>query len=295
MAAENPLSSGEASAYPQTEGFAPFEYPSFSPERGDPSVKTWYRIYGELKPGVSRPLILLHGGPGVATPVLAPAMENVILPALQPDHPIVMYDQIGCGRSTHLPNRKGDKEFWVPELFVAELDNLVKHLGVRDQDSGFDLLGHSWGAQVSSRYAVFASTSTPEHAPRLNKVILSSPTCRWKDFWRTRDEGLKQLPQKMQDDVHRGIAEGNVHSPEYMAALLEYLHLFLARNAPGPWQERINAIAYGLRDNIVYQVILGTDPLNPIGTMNGKKPTSSTATCLWTSAMTDCTAYYSVW
>lgn len=49
------------------------------------------------------------------------------------------YDQIGCGRSTDLPEKLGDEAFWSVELFVAELDNL----GLRE--TGFHLLGQSWG------------------------------------------------------------------------------------------------------------------------------------------------------
>lgn len=53
------------------------------------------------------------------------------------------YDQIGCGRSTHLPEKLGDEAFWSVELFVRELDNLIYYLGLRE--TGFHLLGQSWG------------------------------------------------------------------------------------------------------------------------------------------------------
>lgn len=56
--------------------------------------------------------------------------------------PIVFYDQIGNGESTHIKDKPAD--FWNPELFMDELDNLLKHLGIYEN---FDLLGHSWGGK----------------------------------------------------------------------------------------------------------------------------------------------------
>jgi pimeloyl-ACP methyl ester carboxylesterase len=53
----------------------------------------------------------------------------------------VLYDQVGCGRSSHFPEKRLDTDFWTPELFVAELDSLLSHLGIADD---FDLLGQSW-------------------------------------------------------------------------------------------------------------------------------------------------------
>ena len=55
--------------------------------------------------------------------------------------PVVLYDQLGCGESSHFREKRLDTEFWTPELFMAELDNLLDHLGIA---SDFDLLGQSW-------------------------------------------------------------------------------------------------------------------------------------------------------
>jgi len=57
-----------------------------------------------------------------------------------PRIPIVFYDQLGNGESSHCPGVP--KEFWTPELFMDELDNLLQSLGIYDD---FDLIGHSWG------------------------------------------------------------------------------------------------------------------------------------------------------
>jgi L-proline amide hydrolase len=43
------------------------------------------------------------------------------------DVPLVFYDQIGNGLSMHLPEKKGDEEFWTDDLFHAELTNLLRN------------------------------------------------------------------------------------------------------------------------------------------------------------------------
>ncbi|KAK6828338.1 proline-specific peptidase [Apiospora arundinis] len=65
--------------------------------------------------------------------------------------PVVFYDQIGCGRSTHLRDRMKDDSFWTFDLFIAELDNLIDHLQLRDR--GFYLLGQSWGGMLAGMFA----------------------------------------------------------------------------------------------------------------------------------------------
>lgn len=56
---------------------------------------------------------------------------------------MILYDQIGNGASSHRPD--APKDFWVPELFMDEIDNLTKALGVQDD---FDIIGQSWGGTV---------------------------------------------------------------------------------------------------------------------------------------------------
>jgi pimeloyl-ACP methyl ester carboxylesterase len=47
--------------------------------------------------------------------------------------PVIMYDQLGCGNSTHLQEKNGDGTFWTISLFLSELDNLLRHLGIQDE------------------------------------------------------------------------------------------------------------------------------------------------------------------
>ncbi|MEJ8641978.1 alpha/beta fold hydrolase [Streptomyces sp. MS1.HAVA.3] len=104
--------------------------------------RTWYRITGT--PGGERPaVVVLHGGPGSTHDYL------LSLAALADEGwPVVHYDQLGSGGSTRLPDRGAD--FWTVELFEAELDNLLRELGVADD---YVLLGQSWGGMLAARHA----------------------------------------------------------------------------------------------------------------------------------------------
>ena len=112
---------------------------------GSETYETWYTTTKSPSPSSSnRPLVLLHGGPGCSHHYL------LSLLSLSETHniPLVFYDQLGNGLSTHLPNAPAS--FWNPDLFMDELENLLKHLGI---ENDFDLLGHSWGGMLASQFA----------------------------------------------------------------------------------------------------------------------------------------------
>ncbi len=115
-----------------TEGFAPF--------RGH---QTWYRVTGDLKTGKT-PLVILHGGPGASHDYT----DRMKLIANQ-GRAVVHYDQLGCGKSTHLKDKGVD--FWTVQLFLDELDSLLDHLGIR---GAYHLLGQSWGGMLGAEHAV---------------------------------------------------------------------------------------------------------------------------------------------
>lgn len=101
--------------------------------------KTWYKVYGTLTPS-TRPLICLNGGPGCPYFYLEPIGAL----AREGSFPVIFYDQLGSGNSTHLPEKAGAEEFWTAQLFLDELDNLIAKLDIRR----YDLLGQSWGGML---------------------------------------------------------------------------------------------------------------------------------------------------
>ncbi|KAJ7145722.1 proline iminopeptidase [Mycena epipterygia] len=116
---------------------------NLSPEGTIPFVvdgetcETWYKIFRDLSNRTQPPLTGLHDEPGMAHDYLVP-QEN-----LSATRAVILYDQIGNSRSTHLPGKS--QSFWTIDLFfIDELANLItgKHF---ELEGGFYLLGHSWG------------------------------------------------------------------------------------------------------------------------------------------------------
>ena len=99
-------------------GSAPFVY------QGE-TYSTWYKVVGDPKSG-HRPLVTLHGGPGMSHHYMLPHAQLHALYGV----PVVFYDQIGIGRSTHLRDKPA--EFWTMDLFMDELDNMLDRSGIRD-------------------------------------------------------------------------------------------------------------------------------------------------------------------
>ncbi|KAF0320349.1 peptidase tricorn interacting factor 1 [Colletotrichum asianum] len=140
------------------EGLIPFHHESFP---SDFHSQTWYKIIGDRN-SEHPPLIVLHGGPGYTHHYLKPTFQ---LFARQTSTPVVFYDQIGNGNSTHIRDRRLDEAFWNVDLFVAELQNLVAKLGLQ---GGFSLYGHSWGAMLALKYVAMRQPQG------LQKIVLGS-------------------------------------------------------------------------------------------------------------------------
>lgn len=228
------------------EGYAIFTNASLP---ADKECRTWYRIVGDLSAG--RPLVLLHGGPGSGHKGATLCFDAY---PVMTGTPVVYYDQLGCGNSTRLPEKKGDTSFWTPALFVAELDNLLRHLGIRDS---FDLLGHSWGAKLAAKYAV----SEEQTGSGLRRMILSSGTANQTDLIQSVKDDIEAMPRETQDLIHKCIAEGREHEHEYQLALWGFckkrISSKILRPDPGEF-----VIAPFVPDDVVYSTMLGKDPFH---------------------------------
>lgn len=124
-----------------------------------PGGKVWYRIMGS---GDRTPLMLLHGGPG------GRSCGFTVLTELAADRPLILYDQLGSGRS----EQPDDPALWRTERFVDELAAVRQQLHL----DRVHLLGHSWGGALAVEYLL---TKKPAG---IVSVVLSSPlisTPRW--------------------------------------------------------------------------------------------------------------------
>jgi proline-specific peptidase len=119
----------DTSGISYTDGRVPFK-----------GYSTWYRIYGGAGQPGRLPLLCLHGGPGGCYDLLEPLKAMVAT-----GRRVIFYDQLGCGLSS-LP--EPHPEMWTVELYVEEVDNIRRALGL----DRIHLFGHSWGGILVPRF-----------------------------------------------------------------------------------------------------------------------------------------------
>ena len=155
----------------------------FSPAGVDKPCITYCKVFGDLGAGTKRPLVVVHGGPGMCHDYLLPIADLAV-----GGRPVVFYDQLGGGRSTHLSERNGDTAFWTVQLFIDELHNLLDHLGIHDC---YDILGQSWGGMLGAEYA----TTRPKG---LRRLVISNSPASMKLWVETANRLRLELPKDVQ-------------------------------------------------------------------------------------------------
>ena len=210
--------------------------------------ETWYRVTGDLASDKS-PVFILHGGPGAAH-------DYVDAYKLLADdgRAVVHYDQLGCGNSTLLPHKGGD--FWTPQLFVDELENLIDHLGQR---AGFHVLGQSWGGMLGAEYGARRPVGLK------SLVIANSPASM--ALWTS--EAMRQrsdMPQNIQDALNKHEAAGTYSDPEYQKATMWVYERHVCRVVPFP-PEVTASFDQVARNPTVYNVMNGPNEFFVIGTL----------------------------
>lgn len=123
--------------------------------------------------GKGEPIIFLHGGPG--------GTQEFFLPHVNPlaqDFRLVLYDQIGCGKSD-----KDKEDNYSIDSEVENLESLRKALGVEK----LNLFGESWGSILALSYAA-------KYPTKINKIILTAAIGLTKEGYKTfQKEVLKKL------------------------------------------------------------------------------------------------------
>ncbi|KAI1130604.1 Alpha/Beta hydrolase protein [Nemania abortiva] len=215
-----------------------------APGAGKP-CSTWYKVVGKLE---VPPLIALHGGPGAGHEY----METPVDLYEQHGIPIVLYDQVGCGRSTHFREKHGDAGFWTMDLFVAELDNLIDHLRLRDV--GFSLLGRSWGGILAGAYAC-------RRPKGLKKLIIAGGPASMPLYM----EGCKQLLASFLP------TKGDYESEEFTKASAVFYARHFCRLDPFP-----EAIQIGFQllkeDPTAYLTMQGPSEFTIVGSFKDWEP-----------------------
>jgi L-proline amide hydrolase len=218
--------------------------------------RTWYRVEGDLGTGGLAPLVVLHGGPGAAHDYLEPVADLATVNG----RPCVLYDQIGCGRSQHLPEAPAD--FWTVGLFGLELAVLLGHLGISGR---YHVLGQSWGGMLGMEHAL-------GHPSGLRSLVVANSPASI-ELWVSEANRLRGLlPREVQDTLTRHEAAGTTDSEEYEQAVMQFYERHLCR-IPFPDCLR-RTFAQLAEDPTVYHTMNGPSEFHVIGTLRGWDITS---------------------
>lgn len=222
---------------PSTKGTVPFG-----------EHRTWYRVTGDLH--ASRPpLVVVHGGPGSTHDYLLS-----LAGLARAGWPVVHYDQLGNGGSTHLPDRGAD--FWTVQLFLDELDNLLQRLGIA---GSYVLFGQSWGGMLAAKHAA-------ARPPGLRGLVIANAPASY-ELWRQEMKVLRdQLPPGVNETLLRHEAAGTTDSPEYTKAMIPFYRRHVCRL--DPWPHDYQASFYETyNDPTVYHTMNGPSEFHVTGTL----------------------------
>ena len=213
----------------------------------DGEWRTWYRVTGDLSSGT--PLVVLHGGPGCTHDYVL-----TIADVAATGRGVVHYDQIGNGRSTHLPDRGAS--FWTVDLFLDELDNLLSQLGIAD---GYHLLGQSWGGMLAAEHAL------RQPAGLRGLVIADSPASM--ELWAAETGRLRDaLPPDVAATLRDFEAAGDFDAPEYKTAMQVFYDRHVCRVVPNPPEVAATFAAID-EDPTVYHTMNGPTEFTVLGTL----------------------------
>jgi L-proline amide hydrolase len=215
-------------------------------------VQTWWTLSGELPadPSGPAPLVVLHGGPGATHDYLANLGALTDLDG----RAVVLYDQLGNGRSTHLPARGA--EFWTVDLFVRELHALVEHLGIADRHH---VLGQSWGGFLAQEFALTQPAG-------LRGLVLADTAASFPDFVAECNLLRAELPADVEATLRKHEDAGTTDDPEYAAACEVFYRRHVCRLDPWP-EALVEAFSWLDRDPTVYRTMNGPSEFHVVGSI----------------------------
>lgn len=153
----------------------------------------------------STPVIFLHGGPGGDSNTKRARMLCL-------NHPIYLYDQMGCGRSGKIKNIKK----WNHDSYVSELEEFVDVMKFKK----VILIGASWGAGLAASYAIKTKCK------KIKSMVLVSPFFSSKVWEEDQFNNLKTLDEKYQNMMFQCL-QGKGNRKKYVKVMEEYNSHFL--------------------------------------------------------------------
>lgn len=177
------------------------------------NYRTWYRITNPSVLHDRAPIIVLHGGPGAGHDYMLPYTDLTVT-----GRSVIHYDQVGCGRSSHLVHQP--KSFWQVEPFVEQLENLIAFFDLKK----VIILGHSWGGVLATEYAI-------KHDDQIEKLILSSCPSAMKRWEEAGKRLYNQLPDRYAK-VFRQLNEGEKVDQTLVDEAVDLYTLKFCENIP---------------------------------------------------------------
>jgi len=209
--------------------------------------ETWYSVVGELDSGPT-PVIICHGGPGAAHDYTEPIAELSRF-----GRGCVLYDQVGCGKSTHLADAPA--EFWSPQLFKDELVELTRHLEVADR---YAVVGQSWGGMLAMEHAL-------DHPEGLRAIVVADSPASMPLWVEEANRLRKDRPPDVQETLTRHETDGTTDDPAYEEAVRVYYDRHLCRV---PWPDCVQrSFAQMAEDPTVYHTMNGPSEFHCVGSL----------------------------
>lgn len=202
--------------------------------------KIWYRVLGT---GTATPVISIHGGPG------GTHRSFYQFETIAQDRPLILFDQLGSGKSTH----HQDTTLLKVENFVDQVHALRQAMELEE----VYLHGHSWGTAL-------ALESYLAHPEGVVGLVFNSPYFSTEIWEADADTLITYLPDSIQEAIAKGESEGEFKSEAYQNANRVFLKNYGRRKdkPTNPWDT-----VQAARSDFIYNYMWGPTEFTATGTL----------------------------
>ncbi|OBA71634.1 proline iminopeptidase [Mycobacterium sp. 1554424.7] len=205
-----------------------------------PGGDVWFKRVGG---GAGRPLLVVHGGPGLPHSYLR-SLER-----LADEREVIFWDQLGCGNS----DCPSDAGLWTMERSVAEMDAVVKGLDL----NRFHIFGNSWGGMLAQQYALDVTSGAAS-------LTISNSIASIPEFSKMVARLKSELDPATQSAIDRHEAAGTTYSAEYQAAIRTWNETYLCRVRPWPGELED---AFRTMGTEIFETMFGPSDFHIVGTI----------------------------